>query len=159
MTESEITRELRNALGTFATGITVVTTLSAENHPVGMTVNSFSSVSLEPPLVLWSLAESANCRDIFLKSTYFNICVLDDNQLSTAQLFAEPGNDKFDKVNWEADSRRIPIISNSLANFQCKIEHQYPGGDHTIIVGRVLDFDYRDAQPLLFNQGQYQFLQ
>ncbi|MCB1667299.1 MAG: flavin reductase family protein [Pseudomonadales bacterium] len=158
MPDIEVNRELRNAMGSFATGITVVTALDNSGNPVGMTVNSFSSVSLEPPLILWCLGDGSTHCEVFRNCTHFNVNVLEASQAPVSRLFAAPEDDQFNRVDWHPDAREIPILSGALASFQCTTEQCYPGGDHTIIIGRVVDYTYRTGQPLIFSQGKYQLL-
>ena len=155
MTNTDANREFRNALGTFTTGVTVVTTLDAKNCPVGMTVNSFASVSLEPPLVLWSLGEASRYCNAFMNCQHFAISVLNAEQKMISQLFASPDDSKFDQIDWSPGYKNLPLIDNCIAHFQCTTENTYPGGDHIIFVGRVLEFSYNSSAPLAFNCGQY----
>lgn len=158
MTDFQDTKELRNAMGTFATGITVVTTLDGQNEPVGMTVNSFSSVSLDPPLVLWCLAETSNYCDIFLNADYFAINILSADQQPLSQLFASPEENKFSQTDWHAGVQKMPLFPGCIAHMECRIEHRHAGGDHIILVGLVLNFKHTDAAPLVFSRGDYHSL-
>lgn len=146
----------RTALGSFATGVTIVTTRDGQGNPVGMTASSFNSVSLEPPLVLWSIARTANCFDAFDQADHFAIHILNQQQQPLSDLFGRPSpKNKFaglDIINGCAHSPLLPDF-NSL--FECKLEHRYDGGDHIILVGRVLQFELRGGEPLLFAGGQY----
>ena len=148
-------REFRNALGQFPTGVTIVTTLDSEQKKVGITASSFNTVSLEPPLVLWSIGKDAVSYDAFSSAQYFAVHVLTVDQQSLSDLFAQKGADKFDGTDCRSGLNGIPILPLFAACFQCEIEHRYPGGDHTILVGRVLDFESRDSEPLLFHRGRY----
>lgn len=152
-------RELRNALGKFATGITVITTRDENNNPVGMTVNSFASVSLTPPLVLWCLGEASSTCDAFLHCRHFAINILRADQQAISQLFASPGERQFEQQSWQSGPEGSPLLGQALAHFECSMEHQYQGGDHTIIVGRVSHFEQFEGEPLVFSQGQYRTLQ
>ena len=152
-------RELRNALGQFATGITVVTAINNEGQPVGMTANSFSSVSLEPPLVLWCIGHEATLYSVFQQADRFAINVLGQQAEGLSNTFASPFNANFDEANWQASNSGLPVLNEAIAVLQCKLEHRYPGGDHDILVGRVVDFSYDDQQaPLIFHQGAYRSL-
>jgi len=155
MADSDTFRNLRNALGTFTTGITVVTAQNQKNQPIGMTVNSFSSVSLDPPLILWSLSEESSYCDTFLHCQHFAVNVLSSDQMAISQLFASPENNKFANIDWQTGEHHLPLIDGAIAKFQCSVEHLHPGGDHTIIIGRVLEYDYSSSEPLVFNRGQY----
>ncbi len=147
--------ELRNALGQFATGITVVTTLTDSKEPVGMTANSFNSVSLNPPLVLWSIGKkSANYKE-FVEAGYFAIHILAASQHAISNQFAQKDSDRFINLKCSSGINDIPILPDFAACFQCSIEHHYEGGDHTILVGRIIDFENRGQDPLLFHRGKY----
>ncbi len=147
-------RELRNALGSFATGVAIVTT-SQDGHDVGMTINSFNSVSLDPPMVLWSLAKSSASLDIFTNSGYFAIHILSAEQQDMSQRFATRGIDKFAGVEVERGEGNVPIIQGCSAVFHCKTTYKYEGGDHEIFVGEVLKFEHFQKSPLVFHAGKY----
>lgn len=157
MTNDE-TRALRNALGNFATGITVVTAIDSNGNPQGMTANSFSSVSLEPPLVLWCVGRDSRLFELFENVDHFAVNILHSGQESISQLFAGPEGDKFGQLPWHTGLNNLPLLDDCDCYFQCAVEHRYPGGDHTIIVGRVLDFASTPLSPLIFQGGQYQSL-
>ena len=124
-----------------------------------MTANSFSSVSLDPPLVLWSIGKQSGCYDTFINARYFAVHVLTQQQESLSNRFASRENNKFDNIEWQADSNNTPLLADYAARFVCSMAHQYDGGDHTILVGRVEEFDRKDAEPLLFHNGCYKKLQ
>ncbi|MXO91443.1 flavin reductase [Pontixanthobacter aquaemixtae] len=147
--------EFRNALGSFATGVTIATTMGGDGQPVGVTASSFNSVSLDPPLVLWSLAKSSLSREAFCNSGHFAIHVLAASQEALSNLFARSGEDKFAAVDWSVGELGSPIFSHHAALFECRTRHQYEGGDHIILVGEVVSFDARDEAPLLFHGGRY----
>ena len=148
-------RELRNALGCFATGVAIVTT-THEGKPTGMTINSFASVSLDPPLVLWSLAESAALYDVFLNAESYNIHILAENQQDLSNQFATPDIDNYQGLSWKEDDRGIPFLPGCLARFHCEKDALHEGGDHKIIVGRVIEIAREvEDKPLLFAQGKY----
>jgi flavin reductase (DIM6/NTAB) family NADH-FMN oxidoreductase RutF len=146
---------LRNALGQYATGVAVVTTLDAEGRPTGLTVNSFASVSLDPPLVLWSLALSAACLATFENCSHFAINVLTADQVAISNRFATNGIDKFAGVEWSAGLGGAPVLKDVGAVFECRNEARYAGGDHTIFIGRVERLAHGEAAPLLFHAGRY----
>ena len=148
-------RSFRNALGAFATGVTVVTTRSGEGIDVGLTANSFNSVSLDPPMVLWSLAKTSRALPIFVSSGYFAVHVLAADQEGISSLFGRPGPDKFAGLDIERGLGDTPLLRDFSARFQCRTEFQYEGGDHVIFVGRVEAFDHSDRKPLVFHGGQY----
>lgn len=150
-------RALRNAFGGFATGITVVTGIK-NGSPVGMTVNSFSSVSLEPPLVSWCLGDQATLFDFFRTADFFAVNILARDQQALSRSFANSEDDCFEKARWTPGLEGLPLLAGCIANFQCQVEHRYPGGDHIILVGRVLAFNHDPAEPLVFFGGKYRTL-
>lgn len=149
-------RVLREALGCFATGVTIVTCRDDSAEPCGVTVNSFNSVSLEPPLVLFSLARSLNSVDAFQQSSHFAVNVLAAHQRSLSERFATALTDKWRDLPHRLGATGCPVLDDSLAMFECEGWHQYDGGDHVIFVCRVLRV-WRDSryQPLLFFRGAY----
>lgn len=151
-------REFRNALGSFATGIAVVTTIDTTGNPIGMTINSFASVSLDPPLVLWSIGKSSAYLNAFITSQRFAIHVLKSDQEAISNAFAARDDNKFELVDWLAGPHGIPLLHECCSRFVCGVEQRHEGGDHIILVGRVMDFEYRDSEPLLFHCGQYKSL-
>jgi 3-hydroxy-9,10-secoandrosta-1,3,5(10)-triene-9,17-dione monooxygenase reductase component len=148
-------RSFRTALGAFATGVTVVTTRSAEGADVGLTANSFNSVSLDPPMVLWSLARSSRALPVFAAAKYFAIHVLAADQEAISRQFSRPGADRFAGLDLERGLGDIPLLRDCAARFQCSTAFQYEGGDHVIFVGRVEAFDHTDRHSLVFHAGQY----
>jgi 3-hydroxy-9,10-secoandrosta-1,3,5(10)-triene-9,17-dione monooxygenase reductase component len=148
-------REFRDALGAFATGVTIVTTRAASGQDVGLTANSFNSVSLDPPMVLWSLSKSSKSLSAFRESGYFAVHVLAANQESLSAVFARAGADKFAGLALERGPTGVPLLPGCSARFQCRTAFQYEGGDHVIFVGEVTAFDHLNAPPLLFHGGRY----
>ncbi|MFK7902273.1 MAG: flavin reductase family protein [Nitratireductor sp.] len=146
-------RQFRNALGQFATGVTIITA-NTENGPVGMTVNSFASVSLDPALILWSVSKTSGRYEIFKNAKNFATHVLHEDQAELALAFAK--NPKvFDDCDWRYGDNNVPIISNTLARFECVQEATHEGGDHTIIIGKVERFSQREGSPLIFSAGKF----
>lgn len=145
----------RNALGQFATGVTVVTTIDGQSNPVGVTASSFNSVSLDPPLILWSLAKTAQSMPAYQKSGGFNVHVLASHQSSLSNQFAKSGDDKFDGVKWTPCENGFPVLPEYAALFRCKTHFQYEGGDHIIFVGEVIDHRTYDFPVLVFQGGRY----
>ena len=143
--------EFRRALSCFATGVAVVTTID-EN---GMTVSSFNSVSLDPPLVLWSIANDSLSYDSFMKAEYFAVNVLTMEQQHLSSRFATKGIDKFDGLDCREGLHGAPILPEYAACFECSTEYRYEGGDHKIIVGRVLHLEDRETDPLIFYRGRF----
>lgn len=147
-------RQLRDALGQFATGVTIVTTSNAQGAPAGMTVSSFNAVSLDPPLVLWSLGQATALYPVFLRSQHYAIHVLALEQEDLARRFAAKGGDRFAQVDWQPNAEGVPIISGAVAVFECALRHRYAGGDHLIMVGEVLRCQRQGGEPLLYHAGQ-----
>lgn len=144
----------RDTLGSFATGVTIVTAATSVGR-VGLTANSFSSVSLDPPLVLWSLKKSSNSLHAFSESGYFAVHILSSGQVDLSKRFAKKDTDKFEGLNCSEGLGGSPLIDGCSARFQCKVLHQYEGGDHIIFVGEVLEFESLDKPPLLFHRGNF----
>ena len=158
MSHSLDPRELRNAFGTFATGITVITTKGRDGNDYGLTANSFSSVSLDPPLLLWCLGKQTDCYDAFQNAEYYAVHILADTQQDLSNTFASKGADKFAGLNVERGPGDIPMLSGAVTRFVCKSAHQYPGGDHIIHVGEVMAVSSAEGKPLLFHKGKYETL-
>lgn len=148
-------REFRDALGAFATGVTVVTARDASGSPVGVTANSFSSVSLDPPLVLWSIARSSSSFDAFNAAKYFAIHILHSEQEDISNRFASRGDDKFADLDCTDSADGVPLLADYDVRFECSTEHLYEGGDHVIVVGRVHRMDSTNREPLAFYRGKY----
>lgn len=148
-------RDFRNALGQFTTGVTVVTTVDAQGHPVGMTVSSFNSVSLDPALVLWSVARSAGSYPAFAQCSHYAIHVLASHHKDLALQFAQRGIDRFAGVAWQPNAHGVPLLEEALATFECRARSQYPEGDHLIMVGEVQACCHAaNASPLLYHSGK-----
>ena len=148
--------DFRAALGMFATGVTVITARNAEGTPVGLTANSFNSVSLAPPLVLWSLARSAGSMPHFERGSHYAINILAAEQHALAERFASKALDRFDGVAFREGAGGAPILEGSVAVFECFNRSRYEEGDHVIFVGEVERCSWREgAQPLIFHGGRY----
>lgn len=150
-------RRLRDALGQFATGVTVVTACECTDAatPVGMTVNSFASVSLSPALILWSAARSSMRHAHFTQAPAFAVHVLRDDQEAIARRFTQRG-DGFDGLSYAPNADGVPLLAGALARFECVTEARHDGGDHTIIIGRVTRFTQSDVgAPLIFAKGEF----
>lgn len=151
--------EFRQTLGCFTTGICIVTCRTADNSLHGVTVNSFASVSLDPPLVLFSLDQTASTFEPFMAVEHFAINVLSKEQLELSRVFAERAADRWNGVQYETWDTGAPILPCSLATLECKAEARHQGGDHIIMVGRVLRLARRlNGNPLLYFRGRYQAL-
>ncbi|MFT7494598.1 MAG: flavin reductase (DIM6/NTAB) family NADH-FMN oxidoreductase RutF [Alteromonas macleodii] len=146
-------RAFRAALSAYATGVTVVTTDTAYG-PIGITANSFASVSLDPPLVLWSPAKSSKRFKYFTGAKYFAIHVLDGHQKQLCNDFTRDKS-AFDGLDWAANEEGVPLINGCLARFECILNAEHDAGDHTIIVGQVTSASTRDGIPLLFQAGRF----
>lgn len=155
MTECFDQREFRDALGRFATGVTVVTALAADGRPIGLTVNSFSSLSLQPPLILWSLGRSTPWFDDYRRCSHYAISILAADQVDLSRHFASPAADKFSNLDWTPGVGGVPLLANMHAVFQCVNSTRHAGGDHMIFVGQVVAFEQHSAEPLLFVGGRY----
>jgi flavin reductase (DIM6/NTAB) family NADH-FMN oxidoreductase RutF len=147
---------MRSALGLFATGVTIVTTLDADGVPIGLTANSFNSVSLTPPLVLWSLGLKAGSLQTFLQAKHYAIHVLSVEQQALAERFASKSADRFAALDFGSGHGDVPIIPGCAAVFECTNRNQYPEGDHVILVGEVLACHHDASRaPLLFHGGKF----
>jgi len=152
-------RALRDALGCFGTGVTVVTTLDAQGDPVGLTANSFTSVSLDPELLLVCLSRASRSTPHFLEAGSFAVNVLHVGQKDIAQRFATREGDRFENTACESWATGVPILTDSLANFECRKYAEHDGGDHIILVGHVLGVRYEaEYDPLLYFRGGYREL-
>jgi flavin reductase (DIM6/NTAB) family NADH-FMN oxidoreductase RutF len=148
-------RQLRDVLGSFVTGVTVVTTVDAEGRMHGLTANSFSSVSLDPPLVLWSQATSAGSHSAFKDAQRFTINILAEHQYDLANHFATRSPDKFSGIDHDLGVDGLPLLRDCSAWLECKVVSRYPGGDHVIYVGSVDSIRQNTRRPLVFGGGQY----
>jgi len=148
-------RQFRTALGSFATGVTIVTTRAPDGTPIGLTANSFNSLSLDPPMVLWALAKTSLSREAFAKAEYFAVNILAADQQPLADLFATRGAEKFAELRCDTGLGGIPLLRGCSAVFECKTSYQYEGGDHVIFVGEVLEFAHFGRPALAFHAGNY----
>lgn len=149
-------REFRDALGSFATGVCVVTANPAGFSPFGMTVNSFASVSLDPSLVIWSLQNSSDCFEPFDKADRFTINVLSESQRDLSNYYARRDQHQLLADHFRIGKTGTPVLRGAVSSLECRVWQRYPGGDHTILVGEVLEMDYnRNEEPLVFHAGKY----
>ncbi len=148
-------RDLRDVLGHFATGVAVVTTCDDKGEPIGMTVNSFASVSLEPAEILWSISDDAPSRDAFAAHRAFAVNIMPEDQKDLTLQFARPSENKFDNVDWRRGWRDVPVLGCALATLECDVKDMIPCGDHEIVVGSVRAIDKKDGDPLVFFRGQF----
>lgn len=149
------TRALRSAFGLFATGVTIVTGFKPDGEPVGVTANSFTSVSLNPPLVLWCLQNESTSFDAFVLGRPFVVNMLRRDHERQAMHFARRAGVKFPPGSGLASATRPPRIEGALCRLECVVEARHDGGDHTIILGRVLAFEVGPGEPLLFHGGVF----
>lgn len=148
--------DFRAALGMFATGVTIVTACGADGAPVGLTANSFNSVSLDPPLVLWSLARSAGSMSAFQRGSHYAINILTAEQHTLAERFASQSTDRFVDLPFRTGAGGAPVLEGAAAVFECYNRSRYEEGDHVIFVGEVERCTWRAAaQPLIFHGGRY----
>lgn len=160
MSNSNGARVLRNALGQFTTGVAVVTTMGSDGRPLGLTINSFSSVSLAPPIVSWNLQERSANRQPFLEAMYFAINVLSSSQRTLARCFATSGvADRYSGLSWRPGIGEVPLLEGSLAWFECRRVSNQAVGDHELFLGQVLRcFSQSDDLPLVYWRGSYRQL-
>lgn len=147
-------RDFRNVMGEMPTGVTVVTTSDEANTPFGMTISSFGSLSLDPPLVIWSVIETSYCMRVFAKSKAFAINVLAHDQETVSRVFCSP-TDRFSQVAWNRGLHGSPLIEGAAAWIECVRESLASGGDHRIFIARVLNARAFDRKPLLHWRGDY----
>ncbi len=146
---------LRQVFGSFMTGVTVVTTIDRQRRPRGLTANSFTSVSMEPPLVLVCIGQSAASHAEFCSTDYFAINILSVTQQSLSRLFASKAVDKFEQAMWRQERSGSPVLEGALAWIDCAVHEKITVGDHTILIGRVLDLGRNHGLPLGFFGGSY----
>jgi flavin reductase (DIM6/NTAB) family NADH-FMN oxidoreductase RutF/DNA-binding MarR family transcriptional regulator len=148
-------RAFRRALGNFATGVTVVTAADASGRKVGVTANSFNSVSLDPPLVLWSIDKRSSSHGVFEEASHFAVNVLAADQIDLSNNFARPKDDRFAEIAYAPGEGGAPVFADCAARFHCEKYQQVDGGDHWIMIGKVVAFDDFGRSPLLYHQGAY----
>lgn len=148
-------RAFRDVLGCFATGVTVITTLDGGGAPVGLVVNSFSSVSLDPPLILWSISLNAPSLVCFREHRGFAVNIMGADAKEETLNFARPSENKFAGVDWRPGFAGVPLLGSALATIECCTTHRMPGGDHEVHFGRVKGFAMQDGDPLLFHRGRF----
>jgi flavin reductase (DIM6/NTAB) family NADH-FMN oxidoreductase RutF len=148
-------RDFRQALGCFGTGVTVITAVTADGRRAGLTANSFASVSLNPPLVLWSLVVHSPSMSIFQEASHFAINVLGSHQAALALQFARPSEDKFANVDWTPGLGGAPVLADTVAHFQCRTADRYYGGDHVIFLGAVESYAHDQREPLMCSRGTF----
>jgi flavin reductase (DIM6/NTAB) family NADH-FMN oxidoreductase RutF len=150
--------ELRRVMGHFATGVTVITTINKDGQLFGLTANAFTSVSLEPPLLLISVDKKAESYPAFEESRVFTVNILAENQEALSRRFAVSGGNKFEGVAYHVGANRAPILEGVLAFIECTLWAGYEGGDHTIYLGEIQQAEIHEERPLLFFRGGYRAL-
>ena len=146
--------DLRRAMGSFLTGVTIVTTIKGTEPPYGLTVNSFNSVSLDPPLILWSLDISNDCTQMFRDAGAFAVNVMPADSDKLIRRFASPETDRFEDVAWRKGATGQPVLDCAIATFECRLWAEYAGGDHVIFVGEVLAINIQDGDAAAYFKGQ-----
>ena len=147
--------QFRRACARFATGITVSTALAADGTPHGFTANSFTSVSMEPPLVLICVDHRANVLRHFEQASHFGVNILAEDQEALSVRFAERGLDRFQGIDWRPGETGVPLLTGALARFECATRQSIPAGDHLIILGEVLHAEWENGAPLLYYASAY----
>ncbi|MFN4328741.1 MAG: flavin reductase family protein [Limnobacter sp.] len=154
--EAELDAHLfRQALSQFATGITIITTRKADGSYAGVTANSFNSVSLHPPLVLWSLSKKSSNNDAFAQAEHFGVSVLAAEQQDLSAHFSTFKGDRFAGLTVQEGLGGCPLIPDALAHFECRIKSRYEEGDHTIMIGEVIKCDFREGEALVYRSRKY----
>lgn len=147
--------KFRRALGNFATGVTIITAQNAKGEKVGVTANSFNSVSLDPPLILWSIDKKSTSFEVFKNSSHFAVNILSGSQIEVSNKFAKRNIDKFEGANYRLGVGNAPVLENCSAVFECELFQIVEGGDHWIIIGKVVNFQDEGRSPLVYHQGAY----
>ena len=148
-------KSFRRALGNFATGVTIMTAQNAKGEKVGVTANSFNSVSLDPPQILWSIDKRSSSYDVFAEASHFAVNILAADQIDLSNKFARSKDDKYANVDFELGAGQAPVLKECSAVFECERYNIVEGGDHWIIIGRVVNFQDNGRSPLLYHQGAY----
>lgn len=147
--------EFKKALGNYPTGVTVVTALDEYNKPVGLTVNSFASVSIDPLLILWSIDKKSGSFDAFTKVSKFAVNILADDQADLCGLFASKVEDRFGQCEWEKSSKHLPVFPGALSQLECEVYNKIDAGDHIIFIGEVIHITNEDKNPLLYHKRNF----
>ena len=151
-------RQFRTALGDYATGVTIITAVDAAGEAIGLTANSFTSVSLDPPLVLWSIDRNSPLFDDFMQAGHYAVHVLRRDQQKLAHNFSDDDDARFAEIDYEIGIAGLPLLTSYSALFQCEVSSRYTEGDHVILVGHVIGVDCESTEPLLFHNGKYKGL-
>lgn len=151
-------RHFRQALSQFATGVTIITTRLANGQFLGLTASSFNSVSLDPPLILWSLGNAANSMPVFSGNSHYVVNILSAEQAWLAEQFASKKENRFEGVEFELSRTGQPVLKGASAWFECHNRSRYPEGDHVIFVGEVEHCEFSPQAPLIYHSGQFHYL-
>lgn len=151
--------ELRRALGRFATGVAVITTLTPTGEPYGLTINSFVSVSMQPPLVCWNVIRGSHGHSVIQRARRFVVNVMAADQREIASRMSRRDADRFADVSFSCTADGLPVLDGTLATFECTIASMVLAGDHELVLGLIDDFRHRDGSPLLYANGDYALLQ
>lgn len=151
-------RDFRNVLGTYPTGVAIVTCRDGEGRPAALTINSFASLSLTPPLVLWSIEKTSDQFDAFAQAGHYAVNILAEGHGELSRHFATHRGDKFDGIDHYHGVEQLPLLPDCCASLQCRIVERVEAGDHIVMIGEVIEMDKGDARPLVFHQGQYRAL-
>jgi flavin reductase ActVB len=149
----------RRACAQFATGVAIASVLDPQGLPHGMTINSFTSVSMEPPLVLICIDRTCNLLAVFERAEYYGLSFLGQDQQPLSARFAQRGQDRFDGTPWVAGSTGVPLIPDALAHLQCRVTDTVPAGDHVVLIAEVISADIHSGTPLLFYESGYRRLE
>lgn len=156
VTDAPVTsEEFRRACGRFATGVTIASVLDANGAPHGLTVNSFTGVSLNPPLILICLGHAVTTIDAFRSSRHFGINVLAEDQQALSDRFARKGEDRFDGLEWYRGESGVPLLPGVLAAIECRVHQRFTSGDHDIFVGEMIKAQIGEGNPLLYHASRY----
>lgn len=155
MSNTDLQQQFKQALGNYPTGVTVVTTFTEDHQPVGLTVNSFASVSLDPTLILWSIDKKSSLLDSFVKADKFAVNILAEEQADICTLFATKVEDRFGQCAWETSERDLPILNGAQSQLECKTFQQVDAGDHIIFIGEVLHIHNEEKSPLLYHKRNF----
>lgn len=150
--------EFRHACGRFATGVTIASVLDSQRMPHGLTVSSFTSVSLEPPLLLICLGHAVTCIDLFRASEYFGINILAEDQQSLSERFARKGEDRFNGLAWHPGATGVPLLDGALATIECGVHQRFTSGDHDILVAEMVGMEVFEGEPLIYYASGYRRL-
>lgn len=148
----EHSMKFKELMGNYPTGVTIVTAVDDAGTPVGLTVNSFASVSMDPMLVLWSIDDRASTFPVFMKADKFNVNILAADQADLVKVFTTKGINRFDHCEWEMSDLGLPVLANTAGSFQCKVHQRVKAGDHVTMIGEVLEIHSNQKPPLLYHK-------